>query len=153
MTIWNIFLLFPENELWHIRQIVFPKPDFWKKIRKIFPNVLCWNFYPACRGLRQNVIINSFLHKWRLLSSADNLCKQFGPRSGKTKCRAWSRSKLLDTQMVFLKDFFEKNPQTTKNMQNYPTRKGLSANVFCLQLQTPLHRQIHDKCMLQSKLS
>ena len=51
--------------------------------------------------------------------SADYLCKQFGPRSGSTKCRAWSGSKLFDTPMVFLKEFckkveFEKNQQTTK---------------------------------------
>ena len=53
------------------------------------------------------------------MSSADNLCKQFGPRSGATKCRAWSGSKLFDTLMVFLKEFFEKvafekSQQTTK---------------------------------------
>ena len=43
-----------------------------------------------------------------LVSSADNFCKQFGPRSGPTKCRAWSGSNLFDTQMVFKKEFFEK---------------------------------------------
>ena len=43
-----------------------------------------------------------------LVSSADNLCKQIGPRSGLTKRRAWSESNLFDTQMVFLKDFLEK---------------------------------------------
>ena len=41
-------------------------------------------------------------------SYADNLCKQFGPRSGQTKCLAWSESKLFDTLMVFLKELFEK---------------------------------------------
>ena len=40
--------------------------------------------------------------------SADNLCKQFGSRSGPTLSQAWSGSKLLDTLMVFLKNFFEK---------------------------------------------
>ena len=35
--------------------------------------------------------LNSFL----LVSSVDNFFKQFGPRSGWTKCRAWSGSKLL----------------------------------------------------------
>ena len=43
------------------------------------------------------------------MSSADNFCKQYGPRSGQTKCRACSGSKLFDTQMVFLKEFFEKD--------------------------------------------
>ena len=36
-----------------------------------------------------------------LVSSADNLFKQFGTRSGPTKCRAWSGSNLVDTQMVY----------------------------------------------------
>ena len=54
-----------------------------------------------------------------LVSSAANLCKRFGPRSGLTKRRAWSGSNLFDTQMVALKEFFEnerfwKNQQTTK---------------------------------------
>ena len=43
-----------------------------------------------------------------LMSSADNLCKQFGPRPGLTKCQAWPGSKLFDTLMVFMKEFFEK---------------------------------------------
>ena len=42
------------------------------------------------------------------VSSIDNLYKQFGPRSGPTKCQARSESKLFDTLMVFLKEFFEK---------------------------------------------
>ena len=44
----------------------------------------------------------------QLVPSADNLCKQFGPRSGPTLCRAWSWSKLFDTLMVFQKEFFQK---------------------------------------------
>ena len=44
-----------------------------------------------------------------LVSSADNLCKQFGPRSGLTNCQAWSGSKLFDILMLFLKEFFEKS--------------------------------------------
>ena len=43
-----------------------------------------------------------------LLSSADNLCKQFGPRSGPTKCPAGSGPKLFDTLMVFLNNFSKK---------------------------------------------
>ena len=46
------------------------------------------------------------------MSSADNLCKQFGPRSGSTKRQAWSESKLLDTLPIFTKEFFRK---TTTN--------------------------------------
>ena len=52
-----------------------------------------------------------------LVLSADIFCKQFGTRLGPT-----SGSKLFDTPIVFLKEFFkkvdyEKNQQTTKNMQ------------------------------------
>ena len=43
-----------------------------------------------------------------LVPSADNRCKQFGPRSGLTKGRARSGSKLVNTQTVLLKEFFEK---------------------------------------------
>ena len=66
-----------------------------------------------------------------------NLCKQFGSRSGPTKCRAWSGSKLFDTLIIFLKDFFEKiylkkaknknnkKHRHWKGMQNYPACKEL----------------------------
>ena len=37
-----------------------------------------------------------------------NLCKQFGSRSGPTKCRAWSGSKLFGTLMVYLNFPFKK---------------------------------------------
>ena len=42
------------------------------------------------------------------VSSADNLGKQLGPRSGPTNRRACSGSKLFDILMVFLKEFFQK---------------------------------------------
>ena len=42
------------------------------------------------------------------LSSAENICKQFGPRSGPTECRSRSGSKLVDTMRVFLEEYFEK---------------------------------------------
>ena len=42
------------------------------------------------------------------MSSADNICKQFGSRSGPTKRRASSGSKLFDTLMIFLKEFTKK---------------------------------------------
>ena len=56
-----------------------------------------------------------------VVSSTDNLCKQFEPRSGPTKGQVTSGSKLFDTLMIFLKVFFEKvdfekNQQTTKNI-------------------------------------
>ena len=41
------------------------------------------------------------------MSSADNLCKQFGPGAARIKCQAWSGSKLLDNRIMFLRDIFE----------------------------------------------
>ena len=52
------------------------------------------------------------------MSFVDKLCKQFGPRSGPTKRRAWSGSKLIDTQLVFLKEFFEKVDFEKKSADN-----------------------------------
>ena len=47
----------------------------------------------------QSGCLNSFLASGNFLLSADNLCKQFGPKSV---------SKLFDTLIVFLKELFEK---------------------------------------------
>ena len=60
------------------------------------------------------------------MSSADNLGKQFGPRSGQKILRAWSGSKLFDILMAFLKEFFRKvnfvnNQQTTKKHEKLLT--------------------------------
>ena len=70
-----------------------------------------------------------------LVSSADKFCKQFGPRSGLTKSQALSGSKLFDTLMVLLKEFFkkvdfEKNQQTTKIPQKIPRRQRVDPNVL-----------------------
>ena len=50
---------------------------------------------------------NSFIQLLQQMSSADKLCKQFGPRPG-PECWSCSGSKLFDTLIVFLKEFFEK---------------------------------------------
>ena len=68
---------------------------------------------------------------WWLLSAADNLCKQFGPRSGQTFCRAWSGSKLFDTddtddipeRLFWKKKIILKIHRWQKSMQNYPACK------------------------------
>ena len=83
------------------------------------------------------------------MSSACYFCKQFGPRSGPTKRRAWSGSKLFDTLIVFLKEFFEivnfeKNQQTTKKKHEteYPACKELnSLRVITKQLKDGMHKQ------------
>ena len=86
---------FWHNSVWHY---------LFCKINLRYPSLVCknspfWKTTPTLTLCLQ-------------VSSADSLCKQFGPRSGPTKCRAWSGSKLFDTLMVFLiffkKDDFEK---------------------------------------------
>ena len=56
-----------------------------------------------------------------LVSSADNLCKQFAPRSGLTKCQAWSGSKLFDTDGI-LEIIFHKIDFGRKKHAKFPSR-------------------------------
>ena len=65
--------------------------------------------------------------------AADNQCKQYGHRSGPTKCRAWYVSKLSDALMVFLKLVFEivdfeKNLQMTKKLQKFPSIQSINTD-------------------------
>ena len=64
-----------------------------------------------------------------LVSFADNLCKQFGPKSGPTfgLSLIWIQT-VRHSDGIFLKEFYkkvdiEKNQQITKSMQNYPVGK------------------------------
>ena len=66
--------------------------------------------------------------------SADDICKQFGPRSDLTKLRP-------DTLMLFLKEFFEKvdfekHQQTTKKHEKLPS--GQRVNPGLMTMLTPL---------------
>ena len=68
-----------------------------------------------------------------LVPSADNLCKQFGLRSGLTKRGVCSEYKLFDSLMVFLKKrkfILEKNWQMTKNMGTYPVGEELTYSMM-----------------------
>ena len=59
-----------------------------------------------------------FLFNFILLFSDDNLCKQFGPRSG---------PKMFYTQIVFLKDIIEKvNLKQMSAMDNKNTKHAKS---------------------------
>ena len=88
----------------------------------------------------KNFSQNSILTLCLLVLSSDDLCKQFGSRSGlmirQTNRRAGSGSKLFDTLMVFLKDFFltkvffKTNQQTTNKHAKYPAGKELSSNLY-----------------------
>ena len=64
------------------------------------------------------------------MSAADNLCKEFGPRSGPTECQSLPESKHSNTVIVFLKEFFEKvnfekSADDSKRMIIYPACKEL----------------------------
>ena len=70
------------------------------------------------KRVQTTIHLSAYFNSCLLVSSAASLCKQFGPRSGPTKCRTWFRSTLFDTddtlKEFFEKDDFEKNQQTTK---------------------------------------
>ena len=77
---------------------------------------------------------------WYHVSSADNnLCKQFGSRSGPPKCRAWSGSKLFDTDwwyswIIFSKVLIltKKSADENKITKNNPACKELRFNHWSL---------------------
>ena len=58
-----------------------------------------------------------------LVPSADTFCKELGTRSGPTKCWAWSGSKLFDTLMIFLKEFFKNINFEKKSADDKKARK------------------------------
>ena len=63
-------------------------------------------YYYRAVGLLSPCTAGIFQFRYCLLVlSADDRCKQFGPRSGLTKCLAQSGSKLFDTLMVLPKEF------------------------------------------------
>ena len=73
--------------------------------------------------------------------------KQFGPRSGLTKCQAWSGSKLFDILMVLiLKEFFEKVSFEKKKMTKiYEKIHGMLGNVACFRLSSADFFNIFEK--------
>ena len=75
---------------------------------------------------------NSLLICLQVLS-ADNLCKQFGPRSGPTDHLAWSGLKLFATLMVFKKKeskklILKKVRSWQNSVKNYPVCKEIKLN-------------------------
>ena len=95
--------------------------------------------------IRNMYILTCYL----LVSSADNFCKQFGPWSGPTKRRTWSGSNQFDTQMVFLKDFFEKvnlekNLRKQKKHDNFSRGQRIILNQAQQQQTTVLWQYFHQ---------
>ena len=80
------------------------------------------------------VVQKDVLTLYLLVLSADIFCKHVGTRSGPTKRRARSGSKLFDTLMVFLKEFFENvdfeiNQQTTKEHEQFPRGQRVNKGI------------------------
>ena len=83
------------------------------------------------------------------LLSADNLDKQFGPRSGPTEGRAWYGSKLFDTRMLFLKEYFEKSSvEKYLSMQTIPEQLPSRQRVNEQILMTHMHNAIRAEILL-----
>ena len=89
-------------------------PHYWKS------HFTAQLFYASVMGFYKLGLFIFKLARFQLVSHADNLCKQFGPRSGRIQCQARSGSELLDTLMVFRKVFFSKTVDFEKNQQ--PTK-------------------------------
>ena len=60
----------------------------------------------------------------------DQAWQNIRPRSGLTKRWIWSGSKLFDTLIVFLKDFFYKSADDRKIMKNNPASEELNEKHF-----------------------
>ena len=98
---------------------------------------LVFNYSLISRGLRFSVFCNSIIYRNHhlhdlyvtlclLVQSADNLCKQFEPRSGLIKCGPRSDG-IPEILKEFFKNFdFEKNSRRQKNHENYPACKEFS---------------------------
>ena len=75
----------------------YPQHMFWLKNSL----AICFNLYKYnSRNFQVLQPTTDSLTHYLLVSSADNFCKQIGPRSGSTKHWAWSGSKLFDTDGI-----------------------------------------------------
>ena len=108
-----------------------PGRESHKNVRYILP---CYGRVISPPFMKKFPTAISSLTLSRQVSSADNLCKQFGTRSGPTI----SESKMFNTLMVFLKVFFSKNlilkiiSRREKLVKNYPACKALKVDKIAL---------------------
>ena len=70
--------------------------------------------------------------KRHILLSATDLCKQFGPRSGPTKCLDWSGAKTSVPERIFKTVNFEKKSQPMT--KNYEKLTSMQRFKFSMQL-------------------
>ena len=102
---------------------------------------------------------NSLLTRLQLLLSVDNICKQFGPRSGPKEHLFWSGSEPFDTLRVFLKElfflkffkFWKKSQQTsTKAWKNYSGCKVYTSNTLTSAIFLPviINEPVHEILIL-----
>ena len=115
---------------------------------------LCLSHIPHCWKSHVTVQNHISIPSIIKLSSADNLCKQFGPRPGPKKCGAWPESKLFDTdgipERIFRKNWFwnkiavDKNTwkATLKAKFNGPFHAYVTRGNYkvCIPIGFPIHR-------------
>ena len=119
------------NHVLRLRSRVAVKLNFRPHIRRYTsPNENFEYSYPLIGLLKHNTGITQTL--CLLLSSASNLCKQFGLRSGRTKCWACSWFKLFDTLMVFLRDIGLKKSTDEKKAYTVIHHTELKQQIRCL---------------------
>ena len=85
------------------------------------------SMHPVNQYVNRSKTIRSIM---LLVSSADNLCKQFAPRSSPTKYLTWFGSNLLTLRWYSWKNFskkliLKKIGRRQKNMKNFPGVKEL----------------------------
>ena len=78
----------------------------------------------------KNLLVHKGLTLYLLVSSADSLCKQLELRSGLTKHRTWSESKLFDTLMEILRH------------ENLPRRQRVNRKYLGLNVRKPVFRDL-----------
>ena len=117
----------------------------------------CWGAskeYPQHMFLWRNIkdkywkfYFNSFPTSGDFCHLLITFANSLDPDQAWKKCRAWSGSKLFDTLMVFLTDFFEKVNfkkiyRRQKSMQNYPACKVLKNPYLKQCIQGPVVQSI-----------
>ena len=136
-TVWMWWLFWTpktnvkKHMLWVLIRIVwigsFEHPKQCQKwwIRKYSP-FYTFTFAHWVNTLLTNLVVTLCL----LVSSADNLCKQFGTRSRPTEPLVWPGTKCLTLWWYSWKNFskkliLKKNQQTTKKHAKLPSRQSL----------------------------
>ena len=93
-----------------------------QKYRRMLHSATLSTFIKLPFAISNNKKKRAILTLYMLVSSADSLCKQFGPSAGLSKYWAWSRSKLFDidriAERIFWKPLSWKNNNSRQQQKN-----------------------------------